>query len=735
MARRRAHGAPVDRVDGRLKVTGGADYAMDRLPARTAHGYVVVSTVANATITAVDTRVATGTPGVLGVYTPFNPLPILPQGAMGPAWAPLRDKEVAFHGQPVGFVVAESFELAREAAGTIRFDYAERTPAHSLEDNLSRAQAPRSVSGEPAVVTILADGVPTIDRALESSEVTVSATYRTAAQNHAAMEPHSAVAVWENDRMTVHSSTQGPSFLAGDIAAALGLQASQVRAVSPYIGGAFGGKFYTYAQTRLAAAAARELGRPVKVALTREQVFTATAGRPETRQTVALGARRDGTLTAVKHHSWSSASPGSTTVEAAAHTTSRRWYASPNIEVGAKYVPLNVPEATIMRAPGEAPGSFALESAMDELAVKLGMDPVELRVRNHADTEPGSGRPWSSKHLLECYRTGAERFGWNGRDRTPGGTADGDWYVGTGMATASFPAYRFQATMKVRFRADGTADVSGSTVDLGTGMWTVLSVVGAQALGIPVQRIRPDLGDSRLSAAGFVGGSSGTSTVSGAILVAAENAKKALIDLAVRDARSPFQGMDPGQVRYENGRLTASGRGEDFGALLAAVGRDGVEAEGSSGPGAETQNYAFASFGAQFCEVRVNRWTSQIRVSRLLSVMDAGTVVNPKTARSQILGGMVWGVSAALHEGLRADGAGRWGNGSLADYLIPVNADIPEVEVHFLDHPDTLHNPLGARGVGEIGTVGTAAAVANAVHHATGRRIRELPITLDKLLD
>ncbi|GAA2447553.1 xanthine dehydrogenase family protein molybdopterin-binding subunit [Streptomyces macrosporus] len=736
MRKTKALGASVDRVDGRLKVTGGADYGADRTFARLAHGHLVVSTVANATIRAMDTRRAERAPGVLAVHTPFNPLRLRPESSMGPVWVPLQDREVRHHGQPIGFVVAETWEQARHAAGLVRVEYDERPAVVSLERGLSGAETPEHVNGMPARLTVLADGVASVDEALRDSEVTVTATYHTAPQGHAAMEPHSAVAVWEDDTLTVHSSTQGLHFAAADLAMALEVDPSRVRVLSPYIGGAFGGKIVTYAQTKLAAAAARKLGRPVKTVLTREQVFTATATRAATRQTVTLGARGDGTLTAIKHHCWSGGPAGGGFVEPAAHTTSRHWYAAPNIEVAARYVPLNVPETTYMRAPGEASGSFALESALDELAVRLRTDPIELRIRNHAETAPDSGLPWSSKHLIECYRTGARRFGWRERPRTPGSVRDGDWYVGTGMATAVFPALRLPATMRVRFNADGTAAVSGATADLGTGMWTVLTVVGSEALGIPMHRIKPDLGDSRLSAAGFIGGSCGTASVGSAVLAAATAAKKALVTLAVEHPRSPFHGLDPEEVRYEDGRLVGPDRDEDFGALLAAVGRPGVEAEGSAGPGEETRRHAFASFGAQFCEVRVNRWTSEIRVSRMLSVMDVGTVVNRKAARSQILGGMVWGMSAALHEGLHPDDeGGRYANANLADYLIPVNADVPDIDVHFLDHPDTLHNPLGARGIGEIGIVGVAAAIANAVHDATGKRIRELPITLDKLLD
>jgi xanthine dehydrogenase YagR molybdenum-binding subunit len=730
-------GSSVSRVDGRLKVTGAAPYSSDNNPDGLVHGYLVVAAVANGTIRAMDVREAEASPGVLAVYTPFKPLKLLATpGPLGTPWVPLQDAEVAHHGQAIGLVVAETFEQARDAAMTVRADYEVRPAVTGLAAGMLSAVVPSQVDGEPADLAFLAAGVESIEHALAASQHTVSATYTTAPQGHAAMEPHSTLAIWHGGRLTVHSGNQGVGVLTGDLAGALGIDESQVHGISPFTGGAFGGKLFTSAPSFLAAAAARALDRPVKVVLSREQVFTTTAVRASTVQKVALGADADGTLTAIQHNAWSSSAvlvelPGG---EPSAHRSSRSWYASPNIAISQRVVPLNIPPTAIMRGPGEATGSFALETAMDELAVELGIDPIELRMKNYATVYPGRNVPWSSKHLDECYRVGAERFGWHQRDPRPRATLDRDWYVGTGMATAVHPTYRRTTSMQVRLRADDTAVVSGSTADPGTGMWTVLAIVGADSLGIPIERIEPRLGDSTFPPAGFLGGSRGTANAAPAVMAAAGEVKRHLLDLAVTDPRSPFHGLAGEDVVYDNGNIRAGGRTVSFGSLLRAVHSDGIEAVSSAGPGPEAGDYAFCSFGAQFCEVRVNRWTGEPRVSRLLSVIDAGQIVNAKTARSQIIGGMIWGVSAALHEGLQVEDSGRLANGDLAGYLIPVNADIPAVDVHFLDYPDLIHNPLGARGVGEVGIVGMAAAVGNAIYHATGTRIRELPISLEELL-
>ncbi|GAA3071019.1 xanthine dehydrogenase family protein molybdopterin-binding subunit [Pseudonocardia yunnanensis] len=722
----------VSRLDGPLKVTGRAEYGADHNFPGMAYGYIVLSTIAHGEIEAMDVTAAKSAPGVIGVYSPFDPLELRTPSTpiFGETWVPLQDREVTYYGQPIGFVVAETFEQARDAAMLVAVTYQPRPALTSLEDGLASAEdAPPAFDGSPQSHTVLADGVESIEDALAASPVVVEATYTTATQNHAAMEPHSAVAVWNSGVLTVYSGNQGSDLQAAEVAGALDMDPSSVHAVNPFVGGAFGGKGRTSSPAFLAAAAARALDRPIKAALTREQVFTATAGRAATVQTIALGADTDGTLIAVRHDSWCSTAADRSFVEPTSHGTSREWYATPNLAISQKMVPLNIPPTTFMRAPGEAPGSFALESAIDELAVALNMDPIELRLRNDSAAPPGKDLQWSSKHLDECFRIGAARFGW--ANRTPHGHTDGDWLVGLGTATAMFPALRFPASVEVRLQADDTAVVATSGADPGTGLLTVLSLVGAESLDISPDRITPRLGDSALPPGGMSGGSTATASAGSAIMIAATKVIDDLLAVAASPG-SPFEGME---VSYSDGRVLGGGRAMTFGELLQAVGRPSISATGSSAPGEELTKHSFSSFGAQFCEVRVHKWTREARVSRMLGVFDAGRIINDKTARSQIMGGMIWGVSAALHEGMEIEANGRLANGDFAGYLLPVNADIPEVDVHFVQYPDTLHNAVGAKGVGEIGTVGMAAAVANAIYNATGVRVRHIPIVIEDLLE
>ncbi|MEV7548301.1 xanthine dehydrogenase family protein molybdopterin-binding subunit [Amycolatopsis sp. NPDC089917] len=721
----------TSRVDGPLKVTGRADYGADHTFPGLVHGYVVLSTIAHGEIEAMEVTAAKGAPGVLGVYSPFDPLELrTPATAvLGETWVPLQNREVAYYGQPIGFVVAETYEQARDAAMLVEVTYRSRPALTSLEDGLDSAEDAPESRGVPSSLSVLAPGVESIEDALAASPVVVEATYRTATQNHAPMEPHSAVAVWGPDGLTIHSGNQGSDIQAMELAAALDVKPSEVHAVNPFVGGAFGGKGRTSTPAFLAAAAARALDRPVKAALSREQVFTATAGRAATVQKIALGAEHDGTLNALRHDSWCSTAADRSFVEPTSHGTSREWYATRNLAISQKMVPLHIPPTTFMRAPGEAPGSFALESAIDELAAALKMDPIELRQRNNSNAPPGNDLQWSSKHLDECFRIGAERFGW--ADRSPQGKTDGDWLVGIGTATAMFPALRFPATIEITLLPDDTAVVATSGADPGTGLLTVLSLVGGESLDISPDRVTPRLGDSTLPPGGMSGGSTATASAGSAIMIAAAKAIDDLLKLAAAPG-APFEGLD---VSYADGEVLGEGRTMTFGELLRALNRPSLSVAGSSAPGEELSKHSFSSFGAQFCEVRVHKWTREIRVSRMLGVFDAGRIINPTAARSQIVGGMIWGVSAALHEGLEIEANGRFANGDFASYLIPVNADIPDVDVHFVEYPDTLHNPVGAKGLGEIGTVGMAAAVANAVHNATGIRVRHIPIQIEDLLE
>jgi xanthine dehydrogenase YagR molybdenum-binding subunit len=718
------------RLDAEPKVTGQAKYAADNNFPGMAYGYVVLSTIACGEIAAMDVAAARSAAGVLAVYTPFDGLGLSSASSpiLGETWVPLRSTDVAYRGQPIGVVVAETFEQARDAAALVEVSYDEKPARTSFEDGIATAEdAPAQMGNEPSA-SVLAPGVESIEDAIAASPVVVEATYRTATQNHAPMEPHSAVAVWADGILTIYSGNQGSDLQAMEVAGALNLPISAVHAVNPYVGGAFGGKGRTSVPAFLAAAAARELNRPVKCALTREQVFTATAGRGATLQKIVLGADKNGSLLAVRHDSWSSTAMDRSFVEPTSHGTSRQWYATQNLAISQKMVPLNIPLTTFMRAPGEAPGSFALESAIDELAVALKMDPIELRRRNSSTAPPGIDLQWSSKHLDECYGIGARKFGW--ANRSPRGHRDGDWLVGMGMATAMFPALRFPATVEITLNADDTAVVSTSGADPGTGLLTVLSTIGAESLDIAPERITPRLGDSRYPSGGMSGGSTATASAGTAIMVAATEVIDDLLALASAPG-APYEGQE---VTYADGRVYGSDGTMLFGELLRAAGRESLSAKGSSAPGEEMTKHSFSSFGAQFCEVRVHRLTGEARVSRLMGVFDAGRIINKTLARSQLSGGLIWGVSAALHEGLEIEADGRLANADFASYLLPVNADIPNIDIEFVEYPDTLHNAVGARGLGEIGIVGVAAAVANAIYNATGIRVRHIPITIEDLL-
>lgn len=708
-------GRPVDRVDGRIKVTGAAPYAADTKIPGVTYGYLVTSTVGRGRLTGMDTSAALASPGVLAVYTPFNPLKLFAyvQEQSDERFPPLQDAEIRFFGQAIGFVVAETWEQARDAAGLVSATYDQQPPVTEFPGRtLQTFEEVEEVVGTQAV-----------------GDITFTASYTTPFQHHCAMEPHATVATWNGDHLTVHTVSQGALLVQRRLSETLGVDAAKIHVLSPHVGGGFGGKWGNWAQVPLACAASRALGRPVKAVLTREQVFAMAGHRPRTKQTLTMTCTEDGKLTSIVNDGVTSRGLGGNFSESVANWTLTT-YASPNIRVTKTVVPLNLGAATVMRAPGEANGSFALESAMDELAGQLGLDPVEMRLRNYATLVPNTGKPWSGKHLDECYRLGAEEFGWSMRPKQVRATVDGDWLVGTGMATATYGASRGQASIKVRLHPDGTASVSGTAADLGTGQYTVFAILAADELGIPVTRVRPDLGDSTSPAAANAGGSNSTCTNGPAVQVAAKAVQTELITLATTNPRSPFYGKE---VSYRDGSVSSGGLAMSFGTLLTTCDVGGVEAVGTS-PRLVDPEHGFRSFGAHFCEVRVHRLTGEPRVTRWLSVCDAGTIVNAKAARSQIQGAVVMGIGQALLEATEVDASARFTNANLASYLVPVHADVPRVDVRFLDHPDTVISGLGAKGIGELGIVGVAGAIANAVHHATGVRVRDLPITLDKLL-
>lgn len=728
-------GREIDRIEGRLKVTGAARYSGDYPAPALAHAYLVTSSIGLGRIRTMDTAAALGAPGVLDVYSPFHPLRLYVMPGLGENYAPLQDRDVRFHGQIIAMVVAESFEQARDAAAMITTTYNAEPPRTSLDDEPSTLPG-TSPDGHPLRSTTLSDGVASIDAALAASDVVVQVDFHQHSQHHVAMEPHATLAQWRDGILTVHSGTQVPLFAVMLIAARLGIPADRVQVMSKYVGGGFGSKVLSWYDTSLAAAAAEVLNRPVRLVLTREQVFQVIGRRGRINQTVRLGASRDGVLTAVSHVADAEMPAVGGWHMVAAETSSGLSYRTPNLHVEDRQVALDMSPTWAMRAPNEAPGAFALETAMDELAVATGVDPVELRLRNYTTVVPGTERPWTSKYLDECYRVGARRFGWSARAATPRARTDGDWLIGMGMASAAYPTDRQPATVRVRLRADNTAVVSTATVDPGTGAATMVATVGADALGIPMRRIELQYGDSTLPQGGSSVGSGATASTVPAVQAAARAAVDELRRLAVTSTRSPWHGVDPADLHYENGRLRSADRAMTFGQLLTTVGTPAVGGEGSHQPGDEANRYAIHSFGAHFCEVRVNRHTGEPRVNRFTTVVDAGRVVNAKAARSQLVGGVIMGIGHALLEHNPVEPhTGRLAASNLADYMVPVNADIPDVDVHWLDRPDPVLSELGAKGLGEIGTVASAAAVGNAVFNATGVRVRDLPITLDKLVE
>ncbi|MET8327284.1 xanthine dehydrogenase family protein molybdopterin-binding subunit [Streptomyces sp. NPDC005181] len=741
-----AIGQPVNRVDGRHKVTGGAHYSADFLLDNMAYAVVVGARVPSGRITHIDTSEALEARGVLAILTHENlpkvatQPPLLPSlagmSAPGQTFFPLQDEVVHYTGQPVAVVVADTLERAQHAGALIRIGY-EETPS------VTRLELARDKAYEPEA--IFAGFIPgrnqrgDVETGLAQADVRIDATFTYAANNHNPIEPSATTAAWDGDRLTLYDATQGVATTQLTVAALLGLTPSNVRVISHYVGGSFGCKAMIWAHPALAALAARHVGRPVKLNLTRAQMFTSVGHREEQEQRLTLGASREGRITALRHHKLSPTSHFDDWAEPSLGVASRI-YACSNYEGVYRLIRANTMTPTFMRAPGEATGMFALESTMDDLAHQLGIDPIELRLRNYTDTDPNTGNPWSSSGLKECYERGAERFGWERRNPEPRSHRDGHLLIGYGMATAGYPVYGPTNPQRARARlySDGTAVVQAATPDFGTGVATVMTQVAADALGIPMERCRFEGGDTTLPTIAAAVGSSGSGMISAAVHTAATNLRNQLVAQAVADTQSPLHGADPGTVIVQAGRMMLRDRpetGESYGDLLHRNFLPDVEAAGAWSPGPRTNNYGMMTFGAQFAEVAVDPDLALVRVRRMVGAFAPGRVLNPKTARSQLMGGMLWGLGQALLEANYMDpGRGRWVASGLGDYLVPVNADAPDVEVEIVEVEDKIVNPLGVKGVGEVGQVGAAAAIANAIHHATGRRIRELPITIEALL-
>jgi xanthine dehydrogenase YagR molybdenum-binding subunit len=743
---KKAVGQPVDRVDGRLKVTGTARYAAEAQLANVAYGVLVTSTIARGKVKDIDVAAAEKAPGVLAVLTHRN-APRLPDRkelsgttdpSVGRPLQPLRDDVVHHNGQPVAVVVADTFERAMQAAALVRVTYREERAVTEFAAAAEHAFPPAQPKSSDRGTKKPADyrrGDP--DKALADAAVRVQHTYTIPAERHNPMELHATVAVWDGPKLTLYDKTQWVDYVQRHAALAFGIPLKDVRVISPFVGGAFGSALRAWPHVFLAAMAARHVRRPVKLVLTRAQMFTIPGYRPYTVQKVALGATRRGKLTAIRHDGTAQTSTYEEYTESLLNPT-RFLYACPNVRTRYRLAAMNVNTPASMRAPGEASGVYALESALDELAVALRLDPVELRLRNHADTDPQSGRPWSSKSLKECYREGAKRFGWDRRDPEPRSMRAGRLLVGYGMASATWPTLRRPATVLVRIRADGTALVQTAASDIGPGTYTVMTQIAADALGLPVAKVRFELGDTKLPPAPVEGGSMTVASVGSAVQGAALAARSRVLELARGDDGSPLYLARADQVDAADGRLflkARPARGETYAAILKRHRRQTLEVTHESKPGDEAKNYSMHAFGAHFIEVRVDPDLGTVRVARVVSGFGAGRIINPKTARSQAVGGIVGGIGMALLEETVWDRRNaRVVNANLADYHVPVHADIPELDTFFVEEDDRHVNPLRAKGLAELSLVGVAAAVANAVYHATGKRVRDLPITPDKLL-
>ncbi|MBV9760631.1 MAG: xanthine dehydrogenase family protein molybdopterin-binding subunit [Acidobacteriaceae bacterium] len=734
-------GKPLDRIDGRLKVTGGAPYAYEHQVPNAVYATLIVSSIAKGRIVSMETRRAERTPSVLLVMTHLN-APKLPQLEGQPKKPPtgrvvqvLQDEVVRYANQPIGLVVAESLEAAIEAAHLVEVKYAAEQPELELESRLSQAAAPQKVGGaQDPSATHRGD----MQAGMAEADARIEHVYSTPFEVHNPMEPHATIAVWDApDHLTLYDATQGVFTDRARVAQLLGLQAENVHVISPYLGGGFGSKGPVWSHVILAAMAAKQVNRPVKLAVTRPQMFGMLGFRSQTRQAMAAGAKRDGTLTALSHDTVCHTSTFDEFVESAS-LPSRMLYATPNNSTSHKLIRSDIGTPSFMRAPGESVGTYGLEAAMDELAYELKMDPLELRLKNYAETDPEKNLPWSSKSLRECYRMGAERFGWSKRSPEPRSMRRGNALVGWGMATSEYPTRRSPSNASARLNADGTFSVDAGTQDLGTGTYTIMTQIAADSFGVAANRVKFRLGDTLLPQTPVSGGSQTAASTGSAVYLAAQALREKLIQTAISDARSPLSGESAQDVALENGRLFSRkdpSKGETFQALLARGGQPYLEAQASAKPGPEKERYSMYAFGAQFVEVHVDADLGQIKVARMVGCFGAGRILNAKTARSQLMGGMVWGISLALYEEAHTDyRLGRWVNNNLAEYHVPTNADVGQIEVLWVDEKDDHINPLGAKGIGEIGITGAGAAIANAVFHATGKRVRDLPITLDKVI-
>ncbi len=730
-------GAPISRLDGPLKVKGAARFAAEVPLEGMVYAALAFSTIPKGRIATLDTSAAEAAPGVVLVMThrnapPMKPMPLFmtsEKAAAGSNLAVMQDDQVHWNGQPIALVLAESQDQADHASSLIRAEYVAEPATTSFAAAKAQGTEPGTFQGEPLKLEI-----GDAEAALSAAPYKVDATYRTPRHTHNAIEPPAATLAWNGDELTIHDATQSVVHTAWSLAQIFGIEEAQVHVTSPYVGGGFGSKTLWQHQV-LAAAASRLAHRPVRIALSREGVYRAVGGRTITEQRVAIGAQADGGFDALIHTGTVAMTRNNALPEPFI-LPARSGYAAGSFKLDVEVAMMDMIANTFMRAPGEAVGSFGLECAVDELAEQLGMDPIALRIRNEPDKDPTTGQPFSSRHIVEAYRSGAERFGWDRRNSKSGLRREGEWLIGMGCATATYPYYRMPGgAARITLTKESHATVSLAAHEMGMGTATVQTQVTAERLGLAMDQVTVAYGDSRFPGLIMAGGSQQTASIGASVIAAQRALVTELLKLAGND--SPLAGLRPDEVGAQNGglcKLDEPARCESYASILTRARRDEVTVEASAPPPLETQHWSMHSFGAMFCEVRVNAVTGEPRVSRFLGSFDCGRILNAKTAASQFRGGIIMGLGLALMEETQFDERnGRIMNPSLAEYHVPVHLDVPKIDVIWTDIADP-HTPMGAHGVGEIGITGVGAAVANAVYNAVGKRIYELPIRLDKLL-
>ncbi|MCB1023046.1 MAG: xanthine dehydrogenase family protein molybdopterin-binding subunit [Acidobacteria bacterium] len=720
-------GKETSRVDGFDKVTGRAKYSAEFQVKNLAYGYLVQSTIAKGTITSIDTSAADKATGVLKIYTHLNSLKV--EDRAGSMFRALQSADIKFSGQPIALVVAETYEQARYAANLVKAEYASADPSTDLKTaNKTAANRVDRNRAKPR-------GNP--KEAFDNSAVKVEAEYTIPIEHHAPMELPSATAFWEGDKLMMFDKSQGVYGVRDHLKDSFGIPAENITVVSLFVGGAFGSNLRPHQYPFLTAMAARELKRPVKTTYTRRQTFVGNGYRPYTFQKVSVGASKDGKLQSIIHESESNTSSFEDFSEGSS-TFGRTLYACPNYDSPYNIIRTDLPTPTWMRAPGAVSGAFALESAIDELAYKLKIDPIEIRRINYSETDPDTGKPFSSKELMECFNVGAKKFGWEKRPIEPRSMREGDWLVGWGVGIGTWGAWQAPATATITLRADGTATVGSATADIGPGTYTTMTMIAAENLGIPMERVKFELGKTTLPQAPSQGGSITTSSVGAAIYGGSMVIKQKLFDMANKDPKSSFAGSTVEDVELKDGNLALKKNSSKFVSvadLMKANGLTEITETHQSMPSAERAKYTTLAHGVQFIEVKVDEAIGKIKVTRVIEAAACGKIINPKTSHSQEIGGIIGGIGMALSEETKVDHRyGRMITTNFADYHMPVHADIFSIKSEFVEEEDKIVNPLGAKGMGELCLVGVPAAIANAIFHATGKRIRELPITPDKLM-